>query len=109
VKIYTHQENMPGSISKNPVNSILEDQDGNLWVGTVEGGLNLKKRGEKFFEHFTTTSSAHLSHNSVSALSIDDKDRLWVGTWGNGVTLLDRKNPAKPASKYLNSSSEAGF
>ncbi len=109
VKIYTHQENMPGSISKNPVNSILEDQDGNLWVGTVEGGLNLKKRGENFFEHFTTTSSAHLSHNSVSALSIDDKDRLWVGTWGNGVTLLDRKNPAKPASKYLNSSSEAGF
>jgi len=48
VKIYTHQENMPGSISKNPVNSILEDQDGNLWVGTVEGGLNLKSVEKNF-------------------------------------------------------------
>ncbi len=109
VKIYTHQENTPGSISKNPVNAILEDGDGNLWVGTVEGGLNRRKKGTNFFEHFTTVSSARLVHNSVSALSIDDKDRLWVGTWGNGVTLLDRKNPAKPASKYLNSASEPGF
>ena len=109
VKIYTHQENTPGSISKNPVNAILEDGDGNLWVGTVEGGLNRRKKGTNFFEHFTAVSSARLGHNSVSALSIDDKDRLWVGTWGNGVTLLDRKNPAKPASRYLNAASEPGF
>ena len=109
VKIYTHQENMPGSISKNPVNAILEDRDGNLWVGTVEGGLNLKRKGTNFFEHFTTVSSTRLGHNSVSALSIDDKDRLWVGTWGNGVTILDRKHPSKPASNYLNAASEPGF
>jgi ligand-binding sensor domain-containing protein len=109
VKIYTHQENTPGSISKNPVNAILEDRDGNLWVGTVEGGLNLKRKGTNFFEHFTTVSSARLGHNSVSALSIDDKDRLWVGTWGNGVTILDRKHPSKPASKYLNAAREPGF
>ena len=103
IKSYSHSNYEQGSISQNPVNVILEDEKQNLWVGTVEGGLNLKKVGEETFSHFTDSSSTRLSHNSVSALSIDNKNRLWVGTWGYGISVIDKNNPFKPSSMYINS------
>lgn len=76
------------SLSANPVNSIIEDAEGNLWVGNVESGLNLRRKDRDTFEHFTTKSHG-LTHNSISALAIDTQNRLWVGTWGGGVNIID--------------------
>ena len=84
---YVHS-NLPSSISPNPVNAMYAEANGNLWVGTVEGGLNLKKSGETSFTHFTSANSA-LSHNSVSALASDGKGTLWVGTWGGGLNVMN--------------------
>ena len=106
---YTYNEQVQGSLSQNPVNVILEDRDAQLWVGTVEGGLNLKKDGEDTFFHFTERSSTQLSHNSVSALSLDERDRLWVGTWGYGITVIDRNNPAQKATFKINSGNYPGL
>ena len=84
----------PNSLSPNPVNAMYVEPDGRLWVGTVEGGLNLREKGTTDFIHFTTSNSG-LSHNSVSALTGDRHDRLWIGTWGGGVCVADRNNPQK--------------
>ena len=81
-----------GSLSPNPVNAMYAEPDGTLWVGTVEGGLNRRAKGEKDFIHYTTANSA-LSHNSVSTLAADGQGRLWIGTWGGGLCLLDMKSP----------------
>ena len=80
----------PHSLSPNPVNAMYVEPDGRLWVGTVEGGLNLRERGANDFIHFTTANSG-LSHNSVSALAADHHGRLWIGTWGGGVCQADRQ------------------
>ena len=82
------------SLSPNPVNAMYVEPDGRLWVGTVEGGLNLREKGSTDFIHFTTSNSG-LSHNSVSALAADHHGRLWVGTWGGGLCVTDRKSPQK--------------
>ncbi len=103
IRNYTHDKNVEGSMSQNPVNAILEDEDENLWIGTVEGGLNLKRKGEEVFTHYTASSTARLSHNSVSALCMDDEQRLWTGTWGLGVTLLDITDPGKRPVRYIHS------
>ena len=66
--------------------------DGTLWVGTVEGGLNRRLKGERNFIHYTKSNSA-LPHNSVSTLAADDYGRLWIGTWGGGLCWIDMKNP----------------
>ena len=66
--------------------------DGTLWVGTVEGGLNRRLKGERNFIHYTKDNSA-LPHNSVSTLAADDYGRLWIGTWGGGLCWIDMKNP----------------
>ena len=80
----------PHSLSPNPVNAMYVEPDGRLWVGTVEGGLNLRERGSNDFIHFMTANSG-LSHNSVSALAADHHGRLWIGTWGGGVCQTDRQ------------------
>jgi ligand-binding sensor domain-containing protein/AraC-like DNA-binding protein len=82
----------PGSLSPNPVNAMYAAPDGTLWVGTVEGGLNRRIKGERNFIHYTKTNSA-LPHNSVSTLTADAYGRLWIGTWGGGICWVDMKNP----------------
>lgn len=82
----------PTTISGNPVNSIYVEDNGTLWVGTVDGGLNRRAAGQSAFTHFTTANSS-LSHNTVSTLTADANKRLWIGTWGGGVCQLDMGNP----------------
>lgn len=84
---YIHDKDLAESISKNPVNAVFEDQAGDLWAGSVEGGLNRKKRDSDVFVHYTTSEG--LSHNSVSVLTSDHLNRLWIGTWGGGVNVLE--------------------
>lgn len=79
-----------GSLSPNPVNAMYVEDNGTLWVGTVEGGLNRRVQGERDFTHFTSWNSG-LSHNSVSALAADHQGRLWIGTWGGGICVMDMK------------------
>ena len=88
IQNYIHNENDKTSISPNPVNAILEDHRGDLWVGTVEGGLNRKMRNSNEFIHYTVENS-FLNHNSVSALEEDKDGNLWIGTWGGGVNILN--------------------
>ena len=80
----------PASLSPNPVNAMYVEPDGRLWVGTVEGGLNLREKGSEGFIHYTRANSG-LSHNSVSALAADHHGRLWIGTWGGSVCVTDRQ------------------
>ena len=63
---------IPSSLSDNPVNVIYEDKEKNLWVGTVEGGLNLKKQGTEQFFHYRW-ERGEISHNSVSSLPVTTK------------------------------------
>lgn len=78
---------LPGSLSPGPVNAMYATSDGTLWVGTVEGGLNRRLKGERDFSHYTTANSA-LPHNSVSTLAADGYGRLWIGTWGGGIAYI---------------------
>ncbi len=84
---YAHVDGDANSISSGPVNAMYSAPNGDLWVGTVEGGLNLKRRGSDRFIHFTTSNSG-LTHNSVSCLVADNRGTLWIGTWGGGVCAM---------------------
>ena len=95
IENYSHSTEVPGSLSKNPVNAIYEDKTGALWIGTVEGGLNRKAPDSQSFIHYTTEAPAFLPHNSVSCFTADDSGRLWIGTWGGGFGWMDLKSNNK--------------
>lgn len=82
----------PASISDRWINSLFEDRDGNLWIGTRLGGLNrYDPRTGSFtrYEHDAATPGS-LSANTVHALYQDAEGNLWVGTESG----LDWLNPA---------------
>lgn len=83
-----------------PVNAIVEDTEGTLWVGIVEGGLARRARGARAFDVFDNRNS-QLSHNSVSCLGTDERGRLWVGTWGGGVDIVSPRRGGIDVEKHL--------
>ena len=104
---YIHDKEIPSSLSDNPVNVIYEDKEKNLWVGTVEGGLNLKKQGIEQFLHYRW-ERGEISHNSVSSLASDNQGRLWVGTWGGGINIMNPKALSRPL-QVIYTHPETGF
>ena len=79
------------------VNSIWQDASGRLWVGLVEGGLNVREPGQA---RFTTITRKHggLTHNSVSALRPGPDNTLFVGTWGGGIDVVQGSKPYRVLS-----------
>ena len=104
---YIHDKEIPSSLSDNPVNVIYEDKEKNLWVGTVEGGLNLKKQGIEQFLHYRW-ERGEISHNSVSSLASDNQGQLWVGTWGGGINIMNPKALSRPL-QVIYTHPETGF
>ena len=71
----------------NQVGAILEDRDGNLWIGTAAGLCRMS--GGKFT---TITMRDGLSGDQVVALYEDGEGSLWAGTFGGGLTrIMDGK------------------
>jgi signal transduction histidine kinase/ligand-binding sensor domain-containing protein len=70
-------------LSHDFVTAILEDRDGNLWVGTAGGGVNRLHR-----DRFTPfTSREGLSNDHVRALLEDHEGNVWIGT-ADGLDCL---------------------
>jgi ligand-binding sensor domain-containing protein len=66
------------------VRAILTDRDGNLWVGSNEGGL-LRHRDGRWLRY---SKAQGLSSTSVRRLYEDREGSLWVGTGDGGVNRL---------------------
>lgn len=67
--------------------SILEDKNGDLWIGKYNGGLYKYNFERDEFDFFDQRDG--LAKNWISALFQDSKGNIWVGTWGGGVSVLD--------------------
>ena len=78
------------SLSQRTASALFEDNQGNLWVGTHRGGLNLYMPKIEKFDLFRQELVANsLSHNDVKAFWEDDDSNIWIGTDGGGLNLLD--------------------
>lgn len=79
------------SISNNYIKSIIEDGYGNIWIGTLGGGLNkYDKKSGKFFHFKNNPANPNsISSNYVITLFIDRSDNLWVGTYDGGLNKFD--------------------
>src|SRR5204863_3075390 len=72
----------PKTIPYNQIKSLLEDKAGELWVGTLGGGLAKYNREDDSF-----TSYGGRAINSISESS---DGNLWLGTF-HGLQIFDRK------------------
>lgn len=75
------------------VTSILEDNNGNLWVGTTTGGISKFNRKTEAFVHFKHIQDDlnSISSNRINCIYEDTKGRLWIGTFSGGLNLYNEK------------------
>ncbi len=63
------------------VRDICEDINGDIWIGTNDGGINHLNRRTNTFRHYERTAG-------VMCLHCDSTNGLWVGTWMSGLNYL---------------------
>ena len=79
--------------AKSKIHSIIEDNEGNLWLGIFQKGLFLFPEKPEMFTSFGYEAFGKNSIGSSSITSIEgDVDHLWIGTDGDGIYLLNRSD-----------------
>ena len=80
IKTFTNFTQEDG-LSNNIIFSISEDKSGNMWFGTLGGGIN--RYNKKSFTNFTKKEG--LAESLIISISKDKKENLWLGTMDNGA------------------------
>ncbi len=75
-------------LSANPITDVLQDQQGLLWIGTVDGLNRFDGYNFKIYRHVPGDANA-LVDNYIHAIARDSKGYLWIGT----VQGLSRYDP----------------
>ncbi len=90
--------------NKHNVFSILEEENGDIWLGTRGDGLLKLPQGnyEKHQKFAHTETIGSLSNDNIFSLAKDKKNRIWVATWGGGVCLLNDKTNPNSFSYFIN-------
>ena len=82
----------PYSAPRGLIRSILEDEKGNMWIGTQGStGLCMFDRASEKFYHYghREHNPQSLSSDDVIAMCIDKVQQLWIGTYGGGLNRVD--------------------
>ena len=92
----------PTGLSGNIILDIRQDYQGNILIGTQEGGLNILSQDQlkanhprtfKFSKILPGSEANNLSYRSIQSI-YEDKDRnIWLGTFGNGINLIPWVQP----------------
>ncbi len=98
--VYRHDAQDETSITESYVQSLFEDSQGRLWIGTVSGGLDLFDRETETFTHIKHQdgNAASLSPGPVSFISEDSYGNIWVQISGKLERLsIHKKGRASTA------------
>ena len=94
---FRHRPRNTNSISSGAVLSLLEDRNGNLWIGTENGGLNmlplshLNLKNVQFTHYrYDITDPSSISSNSIHAIYEDHTGTIWIGTFGGGINFYSK-------------------
>jgi ligand-binding sensor domain-containing protein len=89
---YLHNPQNNNSLVDNNVNTLYEDDDCILWIGTSGGISRFDEESGTFtaFKHEPLNTNS-ISSNFVYAIYKDLSDILWCGTYWGGIDKLDFK------------------
>jgi len=90
--VYKYSENKNSSLPSNYINTITEDIDGNLWLGTRTDGISKFKRSDRTFINYRHDSKVKesLSSDKINQVFVDKTGKLWVAT-DMGLNLFNPK------------------
>jgi len=96
-----------GNLPNLQVTSIIEDREGEVWVGTERGiaryifpqfiisGTQEERRGQWLLNEDPNAESPFLLRDiNVSAMAVNSANQKWIGTRGEGIWLLNESGSA---------------
>lgn len=88
--VTTYVHTGKNSLSNNLVNAVFKNSEGNLYIGTRGGGLDLFDIKTKTFTNFShnVNNTSSLVNNNVLAIVPGKFKKLWIAT-ENGLDLFD--------------------
>jgi ligand-binding sensor domain-containing protein len=95
---YRHDSANAKSLNDDSVWSLMEDKNGNIWIGTYAGGINLYYPGNSNFTNIGEQIGNNVGLNKPLANAIleDNDGALWMGTFNGGLHYINRnKDVAK--------------
>lgn len=94
-KEFSHLTHITGDKTSLPVNSITKlykDYNGNLWAGSVRGGIfTIKDSYIKTYQDVVMNHTSGLSEKAICSIYEEKDGRLWIGTDGGGINLYNPK------------------
>ncbi|MDR0973631.1 MAG: hybrid sensor histidine kinase/response regulator, partial [Prevotellaceae bacterium] len=74
-------------LSSNLVRGIIENTDGNIWIATDHGGINVLDKRQNTIRYLKNDpyDPQSLSQNSIISIYRDTSDIIWCGTYKNGI------------------------
>ncbi|TGV02586.1 hybrid sensor histidine kinase/response regulator transcription factor [Flavivirga rizhaonensis] len=112
---YKPDINDKNSISDNLVSCLYKDRKNNIWVGTLQGGINLvvpgKSGEEDTFISFKNDpkNSNSLSHNSVFSIHEGKNGVYWIGTFGGGLNQMILPPSSDATPEFINYTEQDGL
>ena len=76
-------------LSSSDVTSVVQDQQGFIWIGTIDGLNRYDGYTIKTYRNIPEEANS-LCDNRISVLYIDHLGDLWIGTENNGISKYDR-------------------
>lgn len=86
-----HSDELQHSLINNNARTIFEDRQGNLWVVSYQGGVNILPNVHKKFDTYNLADDSEYASKIVTSISTDKNSNLWVGTDGGGLKYYNRK------------------
>jgi len=98
---YSHDPDNPNSLLDNRIGSLMEDEQGRIWVGTCDSGLHwYDPEGDEFIR-LQNTDSGHSPVYPIEAgigvwsgcplvriIHRDRQGRSWIGTMNGGINIF---------------------
>lgn len=79
------------NLAKSKVTSIIEDNQGNIWVSMLQKGVFMQSNIKNDFNYmgFRLGNRNVIGENCVTSLSINQGNQVWVGTDKDGLYLFN--------------------
>ena len=85
------EKGFPFEVPDAKINTIFEDSNENLWIGTYDQGYHVVYAYEELFNNDSWLKTS-LGNKSVVSVDCDSKDNIWISTLKDGLYLYNSES-----------------